>query len=279
VQGDVLDIPSLDAAVQGQDAVLHAAGLVSFRRHHRQALKLVNETGTANVVNAMLDAGVPRLVLVSSTAALGRTQPGEHIDESHKMARTPLDSYYGWSKHLAERQAQRGLQEGLQVAIANPSVVLSATFERSSGALVARAARGLRYSPPGANGFVAEWDVARALGLLLVSPFVSGERFILNGQNLSYHQLFALWLQALGKPAPSGVVGARWVRGLARVASWVGAPTSLTPEVATTLTNTVSYDNGAFARAFGFTFTPIAEALKHIAQSRVAHPQTYPLPA
>lgn len=72
VEGDILDIMALEAALQGIDTVIHAAAIVSFSKKGRNNMYHVNIEGTANVVNAALQTGVRRLVYISSVAALGR---------------------------------------------------------------------------------------------------------------------------------------------------------------------------------------------------------------
>jgi dihydroflavonol-4-reductase len=81
VQGDLLDVLTLEAAMHDIPEVYHAAGLVSFHPADKKALYQVNVEGTANLVNAALYAGVRKLVHVSSVAALGRIRQGETIHE------------------------------------------------------------------------------------------------------------------------------------------------------------------------------------------------------
>ena len=73
IDGDILDVLSLGKAVNGVDAVVHSAAMVSFWPKKREELMKVNVEGTANVVNACLDEGVPQLVHVSSIAAIGNS--------------------------------------------------------------------------------------------------------------------------------------------------------------------------------------------------------------
>jgi len=81
VQGDILDVISLEEAMQGITQVYHCAAVVSFSPDSRRELMQVNVDGTANVVNLALDAGVKKMVHVSSVAALGRIKDGDIMDE------------------------------------------------------------------------------------------------------------------------------------------------------------------------------------------------------
>ncbi|MFM2117501.1 MAG: hypothetical protein RL316_691, partial [Bacteroidota bacterium] len=71
VSGDILDIVSLEEAMEGVDNVIHAAAMVSFNPAEKKALYKINVEGTANVVNACLEKKIKRFVYISSVAALG----------------------------------------------------------------------------------------------------------------------------------------------------------------------------------------------------------------
>ena len=82
VQGDILDVPSLEEAFVGVIQVYHCAALISFDPDKEARLRKVNIEGTANMVNCALAFGVQKFCHVSSIAALGDAlQPGRTIDE------------------------------------------------------------------------------------------------------------------------------------------------------------------------------------------------------
>ncbi|UTW64381.1 NAD-dependent epimerase/dehydratase family protein [bacterium SCSIO 12741] len=87
-------------------------------------MEQINLQGTAAVVNVALQEGVKKLIYVSSTAAIGKQKPGITIDESHLWEPGNQNSFYSYSKHAAELEVWRGAEEGLQVAIVNPSVII-----------------------------------------------------------------------------------------------------------------------------------------------------------
>ena len=124
VNGDVLDVISLNEAMQGVDAVIHSAALVSFDKGERKQMYNTNVDGTANVVNLALENGIKKLVHISSISALGRTATGEKVNEEKKWVESKLNSHYGISKNKAEMEVWRGMGEGLDAVIINPSTVL-----------------------------------------------------------------------------------------------------------------------------------------------------------
>src|SRR5690606_35733377 len=75
--GDVTDAASVRSAMEGVDEVYHVAAVIAYGgKRDWPRLRRVNVEGTANVVNAALDAGVQRVVHTSSIAALGRPDAG-----------------------------------------------------------------------------------------------------------------------------------------------------------------------------------------------------------
>ncbi len=203
VEGDVLDMPALETAMEGVDRVYHAAAMVSFDPRDARTMHQVNVEGTANVVNAALDRGVRRLCHVSSVAAIGEGGPGEARHEELMWEADPHTSPYAASKYAAELEVQRGIAEGLDAVLVNPCVVLGPGAPgRSSMTMVERLAKGTRFHPPGSNAVVDARDVASAM-LVLMERGGTGERYILVGENLDYKRLFTLLANSFGHPAPT----------------------------------------------------------------------------
>lgn len=191
VQADILDIFSLDDAFKGITSIIHSAGLVSFDSKDKERLKKVNIEGTANVVNAAIPAGVKKIVFISSVAALGENKRKEAITESDNWEKTETTSTYSISKHYAENEIWRASAEGIQIAILNPSTIIGpGDWSEGSPALFRRIKEGLKYYTSGSNGFVAIDDVA-ALAIKLLDSKINNERFIANGDNLSFRELFS----------------------------------------------------------------------------------------
>lgn len=69
---NILDVVGLEEAMTGIEQVYHCAAIVTFNPSRHHEMFKINIEGTANVVNAALDASVKKLVHVSSVAALGR---------------------------------------------------------------------------------------------------------------------------------------------------------------------------------------------------------------
>ena len=170
MEADVTDLLSLEPVFEGVSHVFHAAAMVSFDPRDREKMTRVNVEGTANVVNLCLDSGVKKLVHVSSVAAIGRVAGKKEVVETNRWERSPANSHYAITKFQAEAEAWRGLAEGLDVAIVNPSIIVGAGFwDEGSIRFFQQIDRGLRFCPPGGSGFVDVRDVARFMVNLMDS--------------------------------------------------------------------------------------------------------------
>ena len=94
VDGDVLDVVSLNDSMQGVDAVIHSAAIVSFSKKERKEMYHINVEGTANVVNAAVENNIKRFLHISSVAALGRTTKAETVTEQKKGEENKNNTHY-----------------------------------------------------------------------------------------------------------------------------------------------------------------------------------------
>jgi dihydroflavonol-4-reductase len=208
MDADLLDMYALDEALEGASHVYHCAGMVSYMTRDREKLMQINGEGTANVVNACLDKQPIRLLHVSSIAALGKKSiAGEAVNEQTKWEFNKNVSYYSASKFRAEQEVWRGMAEGLQAVIINPSIILGAgEWNKTTGRLFTNVHRGFPFYTKGVTGFVDVRDVVQ-IAYALLQQEQWGERYLLNAQHMSYQELFGFIAQELGVAAP------RWEAG------------------------------------------------------------------
>lgn len=269
VEGDLLDPLSLEDALAGADTVIHCAALVSFLPADAGQLLRVNRDGTANLVDAALYQRVRRLVHVSSVAALGRRSGGEPIDEKTAWQYDPLAPRYSYSKFQAEREIWRGQAEGLSVAAVYPSLIFgSGWWKAGTNQLFAHADRELPFYPPGATGMVDVRDVARAI-LLLLARDRDGDRFLLNGENISYRALLEQIATALGRRAPRHPFR-RWQAQLLLWAETLrskitGRAPLITTETIRNSFQRYGYNNRHSCEELGLTYIPAAETIAETA--------------
>jgi dihydroflavonol-4-reductase len=165
----------------------------------------INVEGTRRVLRAAREAGVARVVVTSSVAALGLRNDDRLIDESMRFNLRPHDFPYGYSKYLAEEVALHAVTTyGQEVVIVNPAVVLGpGDLNIISGRFITEMLR-LQWTIPvssGGVGVVDVRDVAR-WHLAAVEHGRAGERYILGTANYSLRDWYAMCAQTVGVAAP-----------------------------------------------------------------------------
>jgi len=269
IQADLLDVVDLYEAMEGVEQVYHCAGFISYDSRDASKLQEINVQGTANVVNAALHHSVKKLLHVSSIAALGRSKKKQQIDESAQWERSKFNSNYGISKHQAEMEVWRGTQEGLPVAIVNPSVILGSGFwDSGTGKFFQNAWNEFPFYSTGCTGFVDVRDVARMMVRLMESDIVN-QRFIANADNWTYERLFTAISEAVGKKPPSIKVN-KFIQEVAWRVSWLqarltGKRPMITKETARHSGNCYQYDQTKSVQELDFQYTPIEQTIAETA--------------
>jgi dihydroflavonol-4-reductase len=214
-RGDVTDPASLAAALEGIDTVVHLAGIVSHLERDRERMMAVNVGGVRSLLAAAREAGVGRVVHVSSVGSVG-TAPDEHhpLDEDSPFPEQARRFPYALSKRLGEEAALRAAADGQDVVIVCPAFVIGAgDVNRVSTFPLEQYLRGaLRFTTPGGLSYVDVRDVVSGI-LLALEGGKAGRRYILGtpGGNLSHREFFALVGEVDGKPRrtvhlPGGVL-------------------------------------------------------------------------
>ena len=146
--------------------------------------------------------GVEKLCHVSSIATLGnRTEHQLCITEETERNNELHYSDYSISKYGAELEVWRGYQEGLPIVIVNPGVILALDSKNQAAVYSLLKSKGFTFYTKGKIGIVAVEDVVKAMYLLMNSP-ISGERFILVAEDLTYQQLFCILAKAFNIQPP-----------------------------------------------------------------------------
>lgn len=199
---DILKPDSIAAAVEGCDAVMHLAGLVSFWSGDRERLFEVNQVGTRNVAMACARAGVKRLVHVSSVAAIGfNDREDEPADENLAFDWSSAQTkHYMLSKRAAEDELAHASRAGVSVVCGNPGLMYGPGDRTNLALFQAVQAGRMPVVPPGGTNVVDVRDVAAGLRLLLLSN-VRDERFILGGHNLRFTEIVRTIARVVRAPA------------------------------------------------------------------------------
>lgn len=265
LKGNLLDVCGVDDSLKGIDEVYHCAGYVSYTPGSSAQLYKVNVEGTANLVNACLIAGIRKLVHVSSVSSLAKDNE-EIVTERDPWNKPAEGTAYGKSKYLGEMEVWRGMAEGLNAVIVNPSIILGyGNWQSGSTALFKNAFNEFPWYSDGITGFVDVQDVVNAMILLMESD-VCDDRFIISAENMSFREVFSCMAEHYAKRPPhkratpimAGLVW-RWekLRSL-----FTGRDPVVTKETARIAFNKTKYDNQKFLEAFpGFSYTPLQQSI------------------
>jgi len=267
---DINEPATLQEAFEGITQVYHCAAFVSLSSKHKKQLFHVNIDGTSNLVNLCVENNC-RLLHVSSVAALGLAKKGKQISEKDFWEYDSKAHAYGLSKYEGEMEVWRGINEGLDAIIVNPSVIIgrNAGFE-GSGAIFKLVKDGFSFYTDGASGFVAVEDVAKSM-ILLMDTEVSGERYIISAGNIHYKDLFTEIANGFGvkpptKEAKPWMLGVAW-RALKFASLFSGKEPSITKDTATSSITLSYYNNKKVIEQTGITFKPVSECIIEITQS------------
>jgi nucleoside-diphosphate-sugar epimerase len=269
-EADITDIPSLETAFEGIDFVYHCAGLISFDPNNEEILRKTNIEGTANIANLCLSRTVKKLCYVSSIAALGDLHDNENtVTEETEWNPEKYHSDYAISKYGAEMEVRRAQQEGLNIAIVNPGIIIGPIInpgnDERSGGIFSKVASGLPFYTKGNTGFVAIEDVTQIMVRLMQSG-ISGERYIVVSENISFEKLLRLIAENLKVRSPKTYVR-KWLTEIAWRIDWILSailPTKrkLPKAIAIALHATDLYGNEKIKKELDFEFIPITESVK-----------------
>ena len=277
VEADLNDAASFVAPARGCDAVVHMASPYAIQVADPQR-DLVDPAvnGTRAVLAAAAGAGVKRVVLTSSMAAITDEPPADHAlseadwNEKSSLVRNP----YYFSKTLAERAAWRFMEDkpGFDLVAINPFLVIGPSYGKAlneSNKLLAGMTKGVY---PGVLalswGFVDARDVARAHVRALETPAAKG-RYLCAGDILTMRETVAALRAALPQAKLprlplDNFVGTALVKLAART-----QPAGVGAYLRSHVGRKLGYDNGKIRRELALEFRPARAAITEAAADMV----------
>lgn len=265
VEADIFDFPALLKAFDGADVVVHCAAQVSFQPRDKRKIFDTNVGGTANVVNACLQQQVRRLVHVSSVAAFGRQKSAAPINESTGWLPGVKQTHYGESKYLGELEVYRGMEEGLQVALLNPSVILAAADGYRSSSRFFNAA--WSEQPFFTDFTICYVDVRDVVEMItrLANNDSNGERYIASAGQVSIGGLLGEIARRIRKKPPTVKLGGGLLDAFAATEdfrSWLtGSSPILSRQSLMLLRDSAVYDNNKARTQLGIEFRTLENTL------------------
>jgi dihydroflavonol-4-reductase len=222
--GDITDPASLNDAMQGIEIVFHAAAQLKSPKNLNN-FNDVTISGSRNVLEAAINHRVERFIHTSSVAALGvpldqDANKTRLMDENHTWNFSPDRWIYGYSKYMAEMEVQKAITRGLDAVIVNPSVVIGPRdINLISGNVLLHTAK--RHFPIAVSGGINAVHVDDVISghIAAMNHGITGERYILGGENISILEFLKIISGVCAVPPPFFVVPGKIIRILAPILS------------------------------------------------------------
>lgn len=273
-KADITKVPEMILAFEGVRQVYHCAAFISFNPKDYIEMRKINIHGSAIVANLAIDAKVDKLCYVSSIAAVGDAKIGEEfIDETCEWNKELDNSGYSITKFGGEMEMWRASQEGVDVVIVNPGVILGSGFWSSgSSKLFSQVYDGFKYFTEGVTGFVGVKDVVKLM-ILLMQSSIKTERFILVSENKTYKEVLCTIADSLHKKRPSVKVKP-WQTAifwrLAWVLSKITGKEPLLSKYSARSAHTISkYSSAKIKNKLDFSFTAIDDIIEETAKNYI----------
>ena len=205
VAGDLSDEDAIHKAVVGCDAVFHVAAMyeVGIPESEKPAMYDANVRGTERAIDAAVDAGVGRIVYVSTVGVFGDTH-GQVVDETFEREPTDFMSYYEETKFFAHELAKDRISKGAQIVIVQPGGIYGPGDPSVLGLMIKFIRKGMLpfYLMPEAGlNFVYVEDVADGI-LLAHDKGRVGESYVLGGELMNLKEGVDRICRAAGRKSP-----------------------------------------------------------------------------
>jgi nucleoside-diphosphate-sugar epimerase len=214
VEGDLSSSDAIRAGVEGCDSAFHIAAVykVGIPEREHEAMYDANVRGTERVLDAAFQAGVGRIVYVSTVNVFGNTR-GEIVDESYERPGDDFLSYYDETKYLSHQVAKDRIAKGAPIVIVQPGGVYGPGDHSEVGNVIDQTQSGKLMALPFAGlglNLVYVDDVADGI-LLAYDKGRVGESYVLGGEIATMRDLVEKTAAISGRKPPkrelpSGVI-------------------------------------------------------------------------
>lgn len=204
IEGDVLDSIAVHQAVHNCDVVFHLAAFAGIWAKDKMLPYKINVIGTQNILKASASENVRKVVFTSSAGTLAPSRKDELVDELSPLPDSYLTDYEK-TKMQAELLCRVYFNRGLDVVVVNPTRVFGpGPLNKSNSVtiLIKNYLEGKWRFLPGNGKSIGNYvfidDVINGL-IMAMQLGVSGEKYILGGENVSFNELFRMIAEVGGR--------------------------------------------------------------------------------
>ena len=208
IKGDITERDSLVPIFKDVEIVFHTAALINLDRRYRDQIRLVNVSGTENVCQASLNAGVKKLIHFSSVDAFYRFPIEEPLLENRKLIDDPNAVPYDLSKADGQKIVLDYCKQGLDASIIHPTSIVGPNDFKPGLPMqeMVNLANGKRKVLPNwGYNFVDVRDLCKA-AISAVSEGKTGQNYIVGGEYHMYSYIAKLMEEQLGRTVLLGTI-------------------------------------------------------------------------
>src|SRR4051812_9276570 len=205
VEGDLSSSDAIRTGMQGCDSAFHVAAVykVGIPEKEHEAMYDANVRGTERVLDAAFQAGVGRIVYVSTINVFGNTR-GEIVEEGYERPGDDFLSYYDETKYLSHQVAKGRIAKGVPIVIVQPGGVYGPGDHSEVGNVIDQTSTGKLKALPFAGlglNLVYVDDVAGGI-LLAHDKGQVGESYVLGGEIATMRDLVEKTAGIAGRKPP-----------------------------------------------------------------------------
>lgn len=269
IEGNLSSLSAIQAGTEGADAVIHAGAIykIGIPSSEREDMFDANVRGTARVLDAAIEARVPRILYVSSVVVFGNTE-GQIVDEGFRRPHRRFATYYEETKVLAHEVADERIARGAPIVMVQPGPVYGPGDHSELGEMVDQSASGKLKAKmlPDAGYMLAHvQDIADGIVAALHKGEI-GESYVLGGERLTMGDLIDRVSGLAGRKPPRVTLPTLAIKASAPLGPLVGPLLGFPPNLRELIASSdgVTYwaDDSRAREEIGYTTRDLDDGLR-----------------
>ncbi|WP_295811538.1 NAD-dependent epimerase/dehydratase family protein [uncultured Apibacter sp.] len=260
IEGDILDITSLQNEFEGVTEVYHAAGKVSFNEKEKKLLNKINIEGTQNMINLSITNKIDKFCFFSSIATLDPNFDVSIINENAEWNFKRNHSSYACSKYGAEMEVWRGSQEGLKVLVVYPGIVIgSGNWERANKLLYEMTYADRAFYTSGSTAFIDASDLAEVC-IRLMEDLINNDKYIVTARNVTYKEIICQLRSAFEMKPPIEITNSQ-LKKMAFWSQFLSSKKRISKSAYFALISQNKYSNDKLEQYLSYSFLSLEDSL------------------